>query len=264
MPKNPMDEAKEKFINKIIFNELFSPTLSSVFHFGSDGNKVIILNHKIRDRIRKSLRPELMKVDYDYLEKNTAKILSTLNKSLAKEKILGFNTISSVSNATIDEMKNKVQEIAGEHPQVSTAYEAPPMPTTPPPPPPPPAATAPTPPPRTKTSKELEQEAETAIFARATEIMLSGERDEAAAAFKWAYKKLSLEGHPDKGGDPEAFKAMGQAYEKLMDDGKNDPRPTTVQKLTELVATETGRRMNSQHTTARAAPAKASEEVRTR
>lgn len=36
-----------------------------------------------------------------------------------------------------------------------------------------------------------------------------------ADAIKTAYRKKALATHPDKGGDPEAFKEVGAAYAKL-------------------------------------------------
>eukprot|EP00501_MAST-03F_sp_TOSAG23-6_P001498 GSMAST32.ASY1.ANO1.1559.1 assembled CDS len=37
---------------------------------------------------------------------------------------------------------------------------------------------------------------------------------------KKAFRKLALKEHPDKGGDPERFKQIAQAYETLVDDAK--------------------------------------------
>lgn len=46
---------------------------------------------------------------------------------------------------------------------------------------------------------------------------------------KKAYRKLSMEHHPDKGGDPEKFKDINEAYSTLYDDEKrrqyDDPNP---------------------------------------
>lgn len=45
-------------------------------------------------------------------------------------------------------------------------------------------------------------------------------RDADAAAIKKAYRKLAKEHHPDRGGDPERFKALGRAHEVLSDPDK--------------------------------------------
>jgi DnaJ family protein A protein 2 len=45
-------------------------------------------------------------------------------------------------------------------------------------------------------------------------------RDAGGDAIKAAYRKLALKHHPDKGGDPEAFKEISKAYEVLSDDGR--------------------------------------------
>ena len=37
---------------------------------------------------------------------------------------------------------------------------------------------------------------------------------------KNAYKKLAMKYHPDKGGDPEKFKKISEAYEVLSDSNK--------------------------------------------
>lgn len=39
---------------------------------------------------------------------------------------------------------------------------------------------------------------------------------------KRAYKKMAVQHHPDKGGDPEKFKEIANAYDVLMDDRKRD------------------------------------------
>lgn len=45
-------------------------------------------------------------------------------------------------------------------------------------------------------------------------------KDASAADIKKAYRKLVMKEHPDKGGDPEKFKAIQAAYETLSDDDK--------------------------------------------
>ena len=40
------------------------------------------------------------------------------------------------------------------------------------------------------------------------------------AEIKKAFRKLAVKNHPDKGGDPELFKQMNQAYQVLFDEDK--------------------------------------------
>jgi len=50
--------------------------------------------------------------------------------------------------------------------------------------------------------------------------LLGVEKDATESQIKKAYRKLALQNHPDRGGDPEKFKAISQAYEVLSDDEK--------------------------------------------
>uniref|UniRef100_A0A7S1XTA5 J domain-containing protein n=1 Tax=Phaeomonas parva TaxID=124430 RepID=A0A7S1XTA5_9STRA len=45
-------------------------------------------------------------------------------------------------------------------------------------------------------------------------------RDATPEVIKRAYRRLAMKHHPDKGGDPEKFKEIGEAYEVLSDPGK--------------------------------------------
>jgi hypothetical protein len=46
------------------------------------------------------------------------------------------------------------------------------------------------------------------------------------AAIKRAYRRRALETHPDRGGDPEIFRAVQRAYERAVDkQQKQDKRP---------------------------------------
>lgn len=47
-------------------------------------------------------------------------------------------------------------------------------------------------------------------------------RDASADDIRKAYRKLAMKEHPDKGGDPEKFKKISEAYEILSDDGKRE------------------------------------------
>jgi len=49
---------------------------------------------------------------------------------------------------------------------------------------------------------------------------LNVDKTASEAEIKKAYKKLALKNHPDKGGDPEKFKAINEAYEVLSDSEK--------------------------------------------
>lgn len=50
--------------------------------------------------------------------------------------------------------------------------------------------------------------------------LLGVARDASQADIKKAYKKLAMKYHPDKGGDPEKFKKVSEAYSVLSDDEK--------------------------------------------
>jgi len=50
--------------------------------------------------------------------------------------------------------------------------------------------------------------------------LLELERDAGAADIKKAYRRLAVENHPDKGGDPERFKEIAHAYEVLSNSEK--------------------------------------------
>lgn len=60
-------------------------------------------------------------------------------------------------------------------------------------------------------------------------------RDASADDIRKAYRKLAMKEHPDKGGDPERFKKISEAYETLSDDQKRaqydappGPRPEDI------------------------------------
>ena len=48
------------------------------------------------------------------------------------------------------------------------------------------------------------------------------EKDATFDQIKKAYRKKAIKEHPDKGGDPEKFKALTQAYEVLSDKDKRE------------------------------------------
>ena len=50
--------------------------------------------------------------------------------------------------------------------------------------------------------------------------VLGVSRDSSKDDIRRAYKRLAVQMHPDKGGDPEKFKELASAYEVLSDDGK--------------------------------------------
>ncbi|KAJ1486342.1 DnaJ domain-containing protein, partial [Baffinella frigidus] len=50
--------------------------------------------------------------------------------------------------------------------------------------------------------------------------LLDVEPDADEGQLKKAYKKVALKNHPDKGGDPEKFKEISNAYEVLSDPEK--------------------------------------------
>jgi len=52
--------------------------------------------------------------------------------------------------------------------------------------------------------------------------LLGVEKDATFDQIKKAYRKLALRNHPDKGGDPEIFKDITNAYETLSDKDKRE------------------------------------------
>ena len=50
--------------------------------------------------------------------------------------------------------------------------------------------------------------------------LLGVERDVDAAKLKKVYRKLAVKHHPDKGGDPDLFKRINQAYDVISDPKK--------------------------------------------
>ncbi len=50
--------------------------------------------------------------------------------------------------------------------------------------------------------------------------VLGVDKDASKDAIKKAYRKLAMKEHPDKGGDPEKFKKISEAYETLSDDDR--------------------------------------------
>jgi len=50
--------------------------------------------------------------------------------------------------------------------------------------------------------------------------VLNIDKDSSNSDIKKAYRKLAMEHHPDKGGDPEKFKELSQAYETLSNSQK--------------------------------------------
>jgi len=52
--------------------------------------------------------------------------------------------------------------------------------------------------------------------------ILGVSKDASKEDIKKAYKKLAIQLHPDKGGDPEKFKELSEAYQVLSDDAQKD------------------------------------------
>eukprot|EP00894_Picocystis_sp_ML_P000110 jgi/Pico_ML_1/50627/g1806.t2 len=50
--------------------------------------------------------------------------------------------------------------------------------------------------------------------------LLGLDKNASADEIKKAYRKQAIKHHPDKGGDPEKFKEIGQAYDVLSDPEK--------------------------------------------
>jgi len=56
-------------------------------------------------------------------------------------------------------------------------------------------------------------------------------RDASTEDIKKAYKKLAMKNHPDKGGDPEVFKKISEAYETLSDPEKRHQHDNPAQQF---------------------------------
>lgn len=52
--------------------------------------------------------------------------------------------------------------------------------------------------------------------------VLGVSQDASKDEIRRAYKRLAVQMHPDKGGDPEKFKELASAYEVLSDDEKRN------------------------------------------
>ena len=78
-------------------------------------------------------------------------------------------------------------------------------------------------PPRADSKPEVPAEAPKRLSAWA---ILQVEPDAPADVIKRAYRRRALETHPDRGGDPEVFRAVQHAYERAIGKRqKQDKRP---------------------------------------